>query len=118
MTPPIRFSRAYRPARSQPRNLAATRATPRSTATQDSPRAQKLPWELRYPSSAVRSLLLECGTTLGAKDVIIYIEVKKPDRLQLCTTTPRDDIFVFCIRTRLHFYKPLHDLSYLSFSII
>src|SRR6266403_3281174 len=85
MTPPIRISRACRPARSRPRNPAATRATPRSTATLASPRAQKLPWQLHYPSLVVQLLLRECCTTLDAKGTDIYMKVNKSDRLGLLT---------------------------------
>jgi hypothetical protein len=82
MIPRIRSSRACRPVRSKPRNPAATRATLRSNATLVvSPRAQMLPWELRYPLLAVWSLLRESGTTLGAKDSVLHIKHKRLDRL-------------------------------------
>ena len=106
MIPPIRSSRACRTARSQPRNPAATLAMPRSNATLASPRAQRLPWELRYPSLAVRPLLRESGTTLGVKGSALRLKLKKVDRLGPRTAIRRDDILTFtfglaCILTNV-----------------
>ena len=83
MTPLIRFSRACRLARLQPRNPVATRATPPSPATLAYPRLRKLPWVFRCPSLALRSSLQERGTIIGAKDTVVFIETKKLDRLGL-----------------------------------
>jgi hypothetical protein len=115
MIPPIRSSRACRLARSKPRNPVAIRATPRSNATTlASPRAQKLPWELRYPSLAVRSLLRESGTTLGAKGSVIDVKLEKLDRPGPRTTIRRDDILTFYIQTHLQSYFTIYNSRYIT----
>ena len=101
MTPLIRSSLACRLARLQPRNPAATRAMPRSPATLAYPQPQKLPWGFHCPSLVLHSLLRERGTTIGAKDIEIYIEKLDPFGLRI---TWRRYPHVY-IQTRLHSYN-------------